>query len=60
MIVFSKARLVMLSVPKTGSTAYQAALAPLASMVVRDPPETRAGLPLQPVLPADAGPVRGR
>ena len=41
MIVFSKARLVMLSVPKTGSTAYQAALAPLASMVVRDPPELK-------------------
>jgi hypothetical protein len=41
MLVFSKARLVFLSVPKTGSTAYQAALAPHAAMVVRDPPELK-------------------
>lgn len=41
MLVFSKAKLVFLSVPKTGTTAYEAELAPLASMVVRDPPELK-------------------
>lgn len=41
MLVFSKAKLVFLSVPKTGSTAYQAALEPLATMIVRDPPELK-------------------
>ncbi|MBT9383399.1 gamma-glutamyl kinase [Pseudooceanicola sp. CBS1P-1] len=41
MLVFSKARLVMLSVPKTGTTAYETALAPLAALVVRDPPELK-------------------
>lgn len=41
MLVFSKARLVFLSVPKTGTTAYQAALAPKADMVVRNPPELK-------------------
>ena len=41
MLVFSKAKLVMLSVPKTGSTAYQAALAPHASLVITDPPELK-------------------
>lgn len=41
MLVFSKHKLVFLSVPKTGSTAYQAALAPLASMVISDPPELK-------------------
>jgi len=41
MLVFSKARLVFLSVPKTGSTAYQAALAPHAAMIVTDPPELK-------------------
>lgn len=41
MLVFSKARLVFLSVPKTGSTAYEQALAPLASMVVSAPPELK-------------------
>lgn len=41
MLVFSKARLVFLSVPKTGTTAWQAALEPLATMVVRDPPELK-------------------
>ena len=38
MLVFSKAKLVFLSVPKTGTTAYHAALSPLASMAVSDPP----------------------
>mgnify|MGYP001049143236 CR=1 FL=1 len=41
MLVFSKDKLVFLSVPKTGTTAYEAALAPRASMVVRDPPELK-------------------
>ncbi|WP_120502526.1 sulfotransferase family 2 domain-containing protein [Roseovarius sp. EL26] len=41
MLVFSKAKLVFLSAPKTGSTAYQAALAPLAALVVHDPPELK-------------------
>lgn len=41
MLVFSKARLVFLSVPKNGSTAYQAALEPLATLLVRDPPELK-------------------
>ncbi len=41
MLVFSKARLVFLSVPKTGTTAYQAALAPLASIAITNPPELK-------------------
>lgn len=41
MLVFSNARLVFLSVPKTGSTAYERALAPVASMVVSAPPELK-------------------
>ncbi|MBU3001620.1 gamma-glutamyl kinase [Roseovarius nubinhibens] len=41
MMVFAKQKLVFLSVPKTGSTAYQAALAPFASMVISDPPELK-------------------
>jgi hypothetical protein len=38
MLVFYKERLVFLSVPKTGTTAYQSALAPHADIVVSDPP----------------------
>src|SRR6056297_3236221 len=41
MLVFSSAKLVFLSVPKTGTTAYEEALLPLASMVVRNPPELK-------------------
>lgn len=41
MMVFWKERLVLLSVPKTGTHAYAEALAPLASMVVTDPPELK-------------------
>ncbi len=41
MLVFWKARLVMLAVPKTGTSAYERALAPLAGMVVSDPPELK-------------------
>lgn len=41
MLVFSKAKLVFLSVPKTGSTAYQASLVPLAAIAVTTPPELK-------------------
>jgi len=41
MLVFAKQKLVLLSVPKTGSTAYETALAPLASMVISAPPELK-------------------
>lgn len=41
MLVFSNAKLVFLSVPKTGTTAYEDSLAPLAALVVRDPPELK-------------------
>jgi hypothetical protein len=38
MLVFYKERLVFLAVPKTGSTAFQTALAPRADIVISDPP----------------------
>ncbi|MEP1765950.1 MAG: gamma-glutamyl kinase [Sulfitobacter sp.] len=38
MLVFFKERLAFLSVPKTGTTAYQTALASRADMVISDPP----------------------
>lgn len=38
MLVFFKERLAFLSVPKTGTTAYQTALAARADMVISDPP----------------------
>jgi hypothetical protein len=41
MLVFSKARLVFLSVPKTGTTAIETALAPHAAIAVLDPPELK-------------------
>lgn len=41
MLVFAQARLVFLSVPKTGTTAWAAALAPLASLSVSAPPELK-------------------
>lgn len=41
MLVFWKERLVLLSVPKTGTHAYTQALAPRASMVVTDPPDLK-------------------
>ena len=41
MLVFWKERLVLLSVPKTGTHAYQQALGTLASMVVSDPPDLK-------------------
>lgn len=41
MLIFWKARLAFLAVPKTGSTAYEAALGPHASIIVNAPPELR-------------------
>ncbi len=41
MLVFYKERMVFLSVPKTGSTAYQTALAGRADIIVADPPELK-------------------
>ncbi len=38
MLVFYKERLAFLSVPKTGTTAYEAALASRADMVISEPP----------------------
>ena len=38
MMVFYKKALVMLAVPKTGTTAYEEALGPHADIVIRDPP----------------------
>ncbi len=38
MLVFYKANLVFLSVPKTGTTAYEAALRPYADMAISEPP----------------------
>ena len=41
MLVFWNERLVLLSVPKTGTHAYTQALGPRVSMVVTDPPELK-------------------
>jgi hypothetical protein len=41
MLVFWKENLVLLAVPKTGSTALEGALAPRAAMVLRDPPQLK-------------------
>ena len=41
MLVFWKQRLVFLAVPKTGTSAWEAALLPHASMTVLDPPELK-------------------
>lgn len=41
MLVFWKEKLVLLSVPKTGTTAIEAALSGQASMVISDPPELK-------------------
>ncbi|TMM54577.1 gamma-glutamyl kinase [Sulfitobacter sabulilitoris] len=38
MLIFFKERLAFLSVPKTGTTAYETALAPRADMVISEPP----------------------
>lgn len=41
MLVFWKEKLVLLSVPKTGTTALETALSPRAAMVISDPPELK-------------------
>ena len=41
MLVFAKAKLVFLSVPKTGTTSYERALSPIASMSILEPPELK-------------------
>ncbi|WP_425098322.1 gamma-glutamyl kinase [Tropicibacter sp. S64] len=41
MLVFWKARLVFLAVPKTGTSAWESALMSFASMTVLDPPELK-------------------
>lgn len=41
MLVFAREKLVILSVPKTGTTALQSALGDRADIVVRDPPELK-------------------
>ena len=41
MLVFWKQGLVFLSVPKTGTTAWEEALAPYASIAVLDPPDLK-------------------
>lgn len=41
MLVFWKEKLVLLAVPKTGTTAIEGALAPRASLVLRDPPHLK-------------------
>lgn len=41
MLVFWKERLVLLSVPKTGTTAWETALAPRAAMSIQDPPDLK-------------------
>ena len=41
MLVFWKQKLVFLSVPKTGTTAFQHALAPHADIVILDPPQLK-------------------
>lgn len=41
MLVFYKARLVFLAMPKTGSTAYHSALGPCADLIITDPPELK-------------------
>ncbi|MGX9353889.1 gamma-glutamyl kinase [Roseobacteraceae bacterium S113] len=41
MLVFWKERLTFLAVPKTGTTAFETALAPRADMVIANPPELK-------------------
>ena len=41
MLVFWKEKLVLLAVPKTGTTAIEAALSSRASMIISDPPELK-------------------
>lgn len=41
MLIFWKARLVFLAVPKTGTSAYESALGNKASAIISDPPELK-------------------
>jgi len=41
MLIFSKAKLVLFSVPKTGTTALESVLAPHAAIALHDPPELK-------------------
>jgi len=41
MLVFAKRKLVLLAMPKTGTTALESALAPKADVVMRDPPNLK-------------------
>ena len=41
MLIFSKAKLVLFSVPKTGTTAIETVLAPHAAIALLDPPELK-------------------
>ncbi|GGX62669.1 gamma-glutamyl kinase [Tateyamaria omphalii] len=41
MLVFYKAKLAFLAVPKTGSSAYETALAPHADLVISEPPSLK-------------------
>lgn len=41
MLIFYKEKLAFLSVPKTGTTAYESALRPHADMVISSPPELK-------------------
>lgn len=41
MLVFHKAKLVVLAVPKTGTTALETALAPLADATILNPPQNK-------------------
>ncbi len=41
MLVFWQEKLVLLAVPKTGTTALETALAPRASMILREPPHLK-------------------
>ena len=41
MLVFWKEKLVLLAVPKTGTTSLEQALAPRSDMVIRNPPELK-------------------
>jgi hypothetical protein len=43
MLVFPDARIVLLAVPKTGSTALELAFGPHAGVVLRQPPTLSAG-----------------
>ena len=45
MLVFWNERLILLAVPKTGTTALEQALGPRAALVLRDPPQLKHATP---------------